>query len=51
MNEVIPFSVKWMKVEFIMLSDISQVQNEKGHTNFLSSAESRPNIFIYNTYV
>jgi hypothetical protein len=45
-NEILPFSGKWMELENIILSEVSQVQRAKGP--FLSYVEYRPNINISN---
>jgi hypothetical protein len=31
-NEIMSFSDKWIELEIIMLSKVSQVQKDKGHT-------------------
>jgi hypothetical protein len=40
-NEMMSFAGKWMELEIIMLSEISQVQKDK-HCMFCTYAESRP---------
>jgi hypothetical protein len=37
-NEILSFAGKWIELESIILSEVSQVQNTKGHI-FLSYAE------------
>jgi hypothetical protein len=46
-NEILFFAGKWMELENIILSEISQVQKAKTAC-FLSYVEYRPNINISN---
>jgi hypothetical protein len=41
-NEILSFAGKWMELENIILSEVSQVQKAKDHV-FLSYVEYRPN--------
>jgi hypothetical protein len=39
-NEVLSFAGKWMELKIIILSEVSQVEKDKGHI-FLSYVEDR----------
>jgi hypothetical protein len=41
--EILSFAGKWMKLENIILSEVSQVQRAKSHMFSLSYVEYRPN--------
>jgi hypothetical protein len=50
-NEILSFAGKWMELENIILSEVSQVQKAKGGS-FLSYVEYRPNsntAMLWNT--
>ena len=36
-NEVMPFEATWMDLESVILSEVSQTENEKYHMTFLIS--------------
>ena len=40
-NEIMSFAEKWMELENIMLSEISQTQKGKGHMFFLSGSQRK----------
>jgi len=47
-NEIMTFVEKWMQIEIIMLSEISQTEKDKNH---LSSTESRFKITCMHVYL
>jgi hypothetical protein len=44
-NKIVPTAGKWVELEIIVLSEISQAQKDKWHTFFCSSTESRPKMW------
>ena len=35
-NEILPFTMTWMELEYIMLSKISQSEKDKSHINYFT---------------
>jgi hypothetical protein len=46
-NEIMSFAGKWIELEDIMLSDISQVQKDKGFLFSLINIHTKRNMCIY----
>ena len=36
-NEIMPFAAKWMDLEIVILSEVSQPEKEKYHTLYVES--------------